>query len=669
MKKIAVTLFSLTLFIAAVAQVPQSFKYQSVARNASGNPVASANIGVRISIHELTATGTVVYKETHTAVTNTFGLFTISVGGGTVVSGNFSTIAWGTGSKFIEVEADFAGGTSYTSMGVSQLLSVPYALYAASGIPGPVGAQGVPGPPGSAGPIGPQGVVGPQGPTGLLIAGSAPGNTPYWNGASWITNSSNIFNNGGNVGVGTTTPSAKLDIAGTLKVADGTQGTGKVLTSDANGLASWATPNSGWSLTGNNGTIDGTNFIGTIDDRPFNVRVNNEKAGMINSSSAGNTFYGYQSGNSTVVGPGNSNNSIGSANTANGYQAFKNNVSGYWNVANGYQALFNNSDGRQNIAIGYQTLYANTQGYSNTASGYQALYFNTVGSLNTANGYQSLAFNTSGTSNTANGSEALRSNTSGYSNSAIGAQSLYANLSGYFNTAVGNSSLSNNTNGYSNSAFGYNTLGSNNGNNNTAVGYNAYYSISGLTTFSNSTAIGANAQVTASNMIRLGDTNVTVIEGQVGFTAASDKRFKKDIKPIDQGLEFIKKLKPMSYRLKTDESGKTNWGFIAQDIEALVGTQNAVLTIGGDSLRSLGLRYTDFVAPLVKAVQEQQQLIDDQQREIDSLAAQNKTLQEKNLKVEASFSSLKEKQETEITALKKQMEEVLRIVGAEAKKK
>jgi Chaperone of endosialidase len=475
MKKIGSTLFALLFIIAASAQVPQSFKYQAVARNASGNPIASANIGVRLSIRDNSATGTIIYRETHTAITTSLGVFTISVGGGTVVSGSFSAIAWGTGSKFIEVEADFAGGTAYTSLGASQLLSVPYALYAASGTPGPQG---------------PIGLTGAQGPAGLLTAGATAGNTPYWNGTNWVVNNSNIFNNGGFVGIGTTSPAAKLDIAGTIKVADGTQGAGKVLTSDANGLASWATSNSGgWSLTGNSGTVDGTNFIGTTDNKPFNIRVNNEKSGRIDASS-GNTFYGYQSGNNTVIG---SVNSGGGANTANGYQALLNNVDGYWNAAYGYQSLYNNTNGRQNVAIGYLSLNRNTTGFNNSATGYASLYSNTDGN-----------------NNTANGAESLVSNTTGYQNSAFGSYSLNSNNTGYQNTANGHYALVSNNTGYSNCAFGSNALGRNvSGSNNTAIGYQAYYPRPLENSYSNSTAIGAFAQVTASNMMVFGDVNVT----------------------------------------------------------------------------------------------------------------------------------------------------------------
>ncbi|HNP95658.1 MAG TPA: hypothetical protein PKJ63_08515, partial [Cyclobacteriaceae bacterium] len=128
--------------ICSFGQAPQGFKYQSVARNSSGLPIASSNIGLRVRIHDQTETGSVVYSETHTAATNAFGVFSLSIGAGTPQSGTFASINWGGGAKFIEIEADFSGGTSYTSMGTSQLLSVPYALYSENGTPGPKGDKG-----------------------------------------------------------------------------------------------------------------------------------------------------------------------------------------------------------------------------------------------------------------------------------------------------------------------------------------------------------------------------------------------------------------------------------------------------------------------------------------------------------------------------------------------
>lgn len=117
------SMFAINLF----AQAPQKFNYQGVARNSSGNPISSANIGLRLSITDGTVT---LYSESFVVSTNTLGLFNVAVGGGTVESGTFASIDWSTGAKFIKVEMDPAGGTTYTDMGSSQLLSVPYSLYA-----------------------------------------------------------------------------------------------------------------------------------------------------------------------------------------------------------------------------------------------------------------------------------------------------------------------------------------------------------------------------------------------------------------------------------------------------------------------------------------------------------------------------------------------------------
>jgi len=112
-----------------------------------------------------------------------------------------------------------------------------------------------------------------------------------------------------------------------------------------------------------------------------------------------------------------------------------------------------------------------------------------------------------------------------------------------------------------------------------------------------------------SGFVRIGNSDVTVIEGQVPFTTASDRRLKKNIRDLSSGLDFILKLNPVEYQMKYGDT-KLNFGFIAQDLEWLVGTNNSMLTIGSDDDRTLGLRYTDLIAPIVKAIQEQQILIE-----------------------------------------------------------
>jgi Protein of unknown function (DUF1566) len=147
------------LFICELkAQVPQAFNYQAVARDNFGNLIVSHAVGIQIIIHQTTASGTPVYSETFATSTNQFGLFTIAIGKGTPVSGTFSSITWSTGNYWLEVQLDPSGGSSYTSMGTSQLLTVPYAMYAVN-----AGVPGVTGPTGPTGATGSQGVTGPTG--------------------------------------------------------------------------------------------------------------------------------------------------------------------------------------------------------------------------------------------------------------------------------------------------------------------------------------------------------------------------------------------------------------------------------------------------------------------------------------------------------------------------
>lgn len=128
MKKIYLLLLLVctTLF----AQVPQGFSYQAVALNSSGAAVASAPVRVRLSILENSATGTASYVETHNPTTNNVGLFTLTIGMGTPTTGTFANINWAQNAKFLKVELDVTNGTNYVTIGASQLLSVPYAMYA-----------------------------------------------------------------------------------------------------------------------------------------------------------------------------------------------------------------------------------------------------------------------------------------------------------------------------------------------------------------------------------------------------------------------------------------------------------------------------------------------------------------------------------------------------------
>jgi len=260
--------FSLsTLF----AQVPQAFNYQAIARDVSGNILAGQAVGLRISLLQGGSAGTLVYEERQVPVTNQFGLFTIEIGQGTVLSGIFNTIDWSTGYYWMQVEMDPIGGTSYTVMGNTKLLSVPFAMYAAKsgtvGATGTTGATGATGTTGITGPTG-AGIAGATGPTGAAGGSFGCTNANYIaksDGASAICTQSPIFESSTtphHVGIGTITPVTgfQLDIEG-----NGVQGGAHInATGNFDGAdltISGASPyyNAIWALK-NNCTADGTGF-------------------------------------------------------------------------------------------------------------------------------------------------------------------------------------------------------------------------------------------------------------------------------------------------------------------------------------------------------------------------------------------------------------------------
>lgn len=175
--RFAILLFALCFLQFANAQAPQKMSYQAVIRNITNQLVVSSPIGMRINILQTTPTGTSVYTETHAVSTNANGLVSVDLGTGALVSGNFATINWAAGPYFIKTETDPTGGTSYTITGTSQLLSVPYALYADKVKP-IVCTTNADCPPGF---ICSGSNCIPSFPPGANI-----GDMQYWNGTSWV---------------------------------------------------------------------------------------------------------------------------------------------------------------------------------------------------------------------------------------------------------------------------------------------------------------------------------------------------------------------------------------------------------------------------------------------------------------------------------------------------
>jgi hypothetical protein len=398
-----------------------------------------------------------------------------------------------------------------------------------------------------------------------------------------------------------------------------------------------------------------------------------------NTSGANNTALGFTALYSNTTGSSNTatgwramyNNTTGNANTATGIRALFSNSSGTFNSAYGFDVLLNNTTGTNNVANGYTSLYSNTTGSYNVSVGAQSLFSNTTGYNNTAVGFEALKSNSIATNNNALGAFALQYNTTGSANTAIGVNAMHYNTLGQFNTATGNAALYNNTLGIYNTATGVSALESNTeGDSCTAVGIKA---LSGNTTgigntglgsganvstgnLYNATAIGYKTVVNASNKIRLGNSAVTVIEGQVAYTFPSDGRFKTNVNETVKGLDFIMKLRPVIYNFQTkkyeefmkremisdvefissidySESEKIRHnGFIAQEVEKAAnesGYDFDGVVSPKDSKEAYGLSYSQFVVPLVKSVQEQQAIIEKQQKQIDVLIQELKMFKEK----------------------------------------
>ena len=383
---------------------------------------------------------------------------------GTVVSGNFDDIKWGEDSYFVKVEFDAQGGSSYALIGTSQMLSVPYALYAEqTNFPfkAALVATNVSGP-----------INNPE--NGMLVYNTA-------------TSGSGLYE---------VTPGYYYN-AGTAIVPNWIRMAGS---------GNDATPG---PLPPSASDSSNTTYGGITEDGACTTL----KVGHITSCPSGlrNTGFG-----SNTFGALGSTNPSRNDNSALGYGALDANTKAGLNTAIGSQAMFNNTTASQNVAEGYEALYSQAYSNSNTswtsynvAVGVQALYSNaptstTTGFENTAIGNYSLYHNTTGSHNSATGLNSFQGNTTGGQNTGVGNYVDYLNQTGSYIAGVGDSALYNNT-GDSNTAVGYGALISNtSGIDNTALGHKADVSTA---TLNYATAIGAGAKVNGSNCMALGGNN------------------------------------------------------------------------------------------------------------------------------------------------------------------
>lgn len=486
MKKII--LLAIVFLTVASTYAQQGINYKAIVSD-NGAVLQSQAVDVQFSILEDGTT--LIYQETHSTTTDANGIVILNIGEGIVVSGVFNNIDW-SNSQFLKVEIDL--GSGYVDFGTTAFKTVPYAKYAENGGANwlnelgdvksndftslyvglnsgvsendsfldntalgtfslryntggnhntAIGSSVLTNNQGSKNTaIGSYSLISNISGERNLALGYLAGRNSVGNGNIFLgneagsneTGSDKLYIENSNSAtplIGGDFSTDEVTINGSLAIVDGTEGVDKVLTSDANGKASWQTASTG-----------GATELNDLSDAKYDgssVFIGNSSGLNDDATTNYNTGVGHFSLHS---------NTSGSANTSVGNDALYKNTTGSYNSAFGFRALYENTTGSYNTAYGYQVLYHNTTGEQNTASGRNALFQNTTGSNNTAYGWSVLSNNTTGYNNTAIGNYVLPRNTTGHSNIALGSYAGFYNVSGSGNIFLGRDA-------------GYNETGSN----------------------------------------------------------------------------------------------------------------------------------------------------------------------------------------------------------------
>lgn len=455
-------LIALMFSISLEGQVPQGISYQSVVRNNSGAIIPNQNVSFRFSVVSGSPTGTVVYSEVHNTVTNQLGMVNLNVGQGAPVTGTFPNINWGNAAHYLSVELDPQGGSAYLAMGTTQLMSVPYALRAASA-PGAMAQL-----------------------TDVNVSGVVDGQVLKWNSsqAKWLPANDNSGSGGDNWGTQTVQSDNTLTGNGTsgnlLRIAQQGAANGQVLKWTG---STWAPGN---DISGGSGDNWGTQVVQTDNTLTGNGTAANTLKLAQQSAANGQVL----KWNGSTWAPGNDNNTDAQTLSINGTTL---SISGGNSVTlpsaggSGWSLTGNAGTNPATNFIGTtdgQPLIFKTK---NTISGRISDDSN-LNQVSTSFGFETLLLNT-GNNNSAFGFNSMKNNTSGRRNSAFGIRSLTSNTTGIENTAIGYETLRLNTTASRNTAMGAYALSSGNSGNNTAIGYNAL----SVNTGSENSALGVHA--------------------------------------------------------------------------------------------------------------------------------------------------------------------------------
>ncbi len=467
MKKVISLLTGLIISTLILAQAPESFTYQAIVRDNSGQPLPNTSVTFQFNILQTSTSGTLVYSEEQTATTNGFGLANLNIGQGTVQSGTFSTIDWSNDAYFLNIQMDM--GSGFVDLGAQQLVSVPYALYAKSS-----GSSGITNATGNNGDV-------QFNDNGIL--GANP--DLHWDD----TNKKFI--------VGQSTDDGRMiiqqdanapDTIPILEVKNKTGQTIFVVYPDSvhvfiDDSGTKGALKGGFAVSGRSGTKALTNDFLLV--RPDSTRIwtTDTIAGFGVRSLGGSTettymqlnpnnyFIGHNSGHLVTTGLYNctfgfkadSSLQSGSSNIIIGYEAGKNNMWGSENVFMGYQSGYSNSVGGQNVFIGYQSGFSYTGQFGAVCIG-QGAGKNCTGPNNVIIGRNAGSNSTSGSNNVFVGAGAGGSYTGG--NSVVVGTNAGSG-SGGWNTFLGCNVGANNTTGAYNLFAGWrsgnaNTTGTHN---------------------------------------------------------------------------------------------------------------------------------------------------------------------------------------------------------------